>query len=214
MDSLWVWIAERRFERRLRFGASCGSFKSRCDTNLSAIQTTVYSRQALYLINLSACFSYDQKSGCRLRYHRPCAAIRAADVPSAGRRLSPRGASQRFPVQIEQHLEILEGYCRFRPRGEASLVEAVALVTNAIAFCRDQKIPKLLVNVTGLTQLSHADTRRPLLDGGRVGARSERNSCCSDGGHARIHSPGEVRRKSCCGPWHESRHFYVGARGA
>ncbi len=57
-------------------------------------------------------------------------------------------------MQIEQNLEILEGYCRFRPRGEASLVEAVALVTNAIAFCRDQKIPKLLVNVTGLTQLS------------------------------------------------------------
>lgn len=51
-------------------------------------------------------------------------------------------------------MEILEGYCRFHPRGEASLVEAVALVTTAIAFCRDQKLPKLLVNVTGLTQLS------------------------------------------------------------
>jgi hypothetical protein len=57
-------------------------------------------------------------------------------------------------VQIDQHLEILEGYCRFHPRGEASLVEAVALVTSAIAFCRDQKIPNLLVNVMGLTQLS------------------------------------------------------------
>jgi hypothetical protein len=57
-------------------------------------------------------------------------------------------------VQIEQHLEILEGYCRFQPHGVVSLVEAVALVARAIASCRDQKIPKLLVNVTGLTGFS------------------------------------------------------------
>ena len=57
-------------------------------------------------------------------------------------------------MQIDQRLEMLDGYCRFRPRGEVSLVEAVALVTSAIAFCRDQKIPRLLVNVTGLTRLS------------------------------------------------------------
>ncbi len=57
-------------------------------------------------------------------------------------------------MQIEQYLEVLEGYCQFHPRGTASLVEAVALVTRTIAFCRDQKIPRLLVDVTGLTELS------------------------------------------------------------
>ena len=51
-------------------------------------------------------------------------------------------------------MEILEGYCRYRPRGEVSLVEAVGLVTRAIAFCRDQKIPKLLVDITELGQFS------------------------------------------------------------
>jgi hypothetical protein len=35
-----------------------------------------------------------------------------------------------------------------------SLVEAVELVTHAIGFCRDKKIPRLLVNVTGLTEFS------------------------------------------------------------
>jgi hypothetical protein len=57
-------------------------------------------------------------------------------------------------VQIDLPVEVLDGYCRFNPRGAVSLVEAVALVSRAIAFCRDKKIPKLLVNVTGLTEFS------------------------------------------------------------
>jgi hypothetical protein len=57
-------------------------------------------------------------------------------------------------VQSDQHMEVLDEYCRFSPRGVVSLVEAVALVTRAIAFCRDQKIPKLLVDVTVLTGFS------------------------------------------------------------
>jgi hypothetical protein len=57
-------------------------------------------------------------------------------------------------MQIEQHLEVLDGYCRFHPRGAVTLVEAVALVTGAIVFCRDKKIPKLLVDVTGLTEFA------------------------------------------------------------
>jgi hypothetical protein len=46
--------------------------------------------------------------------------------------------------------EIREGVCRFTPQGEYSLIDAVELITGAIAYCRDRRIDKLLVNVTGL----------------------------------------------------------------
>jgi hypothetical protein len=49
-----------------------------------------------------------------------------------------------------EHLEVIEGICQFRPRGECSLVEAVDLINRAIAYCRDQRIAKLLVNGTAL----------------------------------------------------------------
>ena len=52
-----------------------------------------------------------------------------------------------------EHLEIVDGICEVRPRGEYSLVEAVEIVTSAIAFCRDRGIPKLLVDGTGLVGL-------------------------------------------------------------
>jgi hypothetical protein len=46
--------------------------------------------------------------------------------------------------------EIREGIGYFSPRGECTLVEAAALVTSAIAHCRDRRVAKLLVDVTGL----------------------------------------------------------------
>jgi hypothetical protein len=49
-----------------------------------------------------------------------------------------------------EHLEVIEGICQFRPRGKCSLVEAVELISRAIAYCRDQHVAKLLVNGTGL----------------------------------------------------------------
>lgn len=49
-----------------------------------------------------------------------------------------------------EHLDIVEGICQFRPRGESSLVEAVELIDRAIAYCRDRRLAKLLVNATGL----------------------------------------------------------------
>jgi hypothetical protein len=51
---------------------------------------------------------------------------------------------------MTDHFEVREGICRFRPRGNCSLIEAVAMVTSAIAFCRNESIAKLLVDVTGL----------------------------------------------------------------
>jgi hypothetical protein len=56
-------------------------------------------------------------------------------------------------MHIPEQLEVTERYCRLRVRGVVPLVEAVERVTHAIAFCRDQNIPKLLVDVTHLAQL-------------------------------------------------------------
>ena len=53
-------------------------------------------------------------------------------------------------MHMLDHMEVGEGICQFRPCGECSLVEAVDLITSAIAYCRDQSIDKLLVDVTGL----------------------------------------------------------------
>jgi hypothetical protein len=50
-------------------------------------------------------------------------------------------------------LEIRDGRCIYRPRGEYSLVEAVDLVSAAIAYCRAKGVKSLLVDVTGLSGL-------------------------------------------------------------
>ena len=56
-------------------------------------------------------------------------------------------------MQILEPLEIRNGLCTYRPRGKHSLVEAVDLVSRAIAFCRDRGVNKLLIDVTGLIEL-------------------------------------------------------------
>lgn len=53
-------------------------------------------------------------------------------------------------MNIPPHLEIGADYARFSPRGSASLVTAVELVSQAIAFCRVNRIGRLLADVTGL----------------------------------------------------------------
>jgi len=57
-------------------------------------------------------------------------------------------------MNITDHLEVRNGVCEFRPRGESSLVEAVKLVTQSITYCRNQGIDKLLVVTTGLVGVS------------------------------------------------------------
>ena len=54
-------------------------------------------------------------------------------------------------MDMREYLGISEGLCEFRPQGESSLVEAVALIRSAIAFCRDQNLARLLVDARGLT---------------------------------------------------------------
>jgi hypothetical protein len=52
-----------------------------------------------------------------------------------------------------QSLEVRNGIRTYRPFGKYSLVEAVDLVSAAIAYCRDQEAKLLLVNVSGLIGL-------------------------------------------------------------
>jgi hypothetical protein len=54
---------------------------------------------------------------------------------------------------VPEQLEVTANYCRFRPANTVSIVESVESVTRAIAFCRDQKISKLLVDASGSKQL-------------------------------------------------------------
>ena len=49
-----------------------------------------------------------------------------------------------------ERLEIIEGICHIRHRGGYTLVEAVELVSKAIAYCRERNISKLLFDGRGL----------------------------------------------------------------
>jgi hypothetical protein len=57
-------------------------------------------------------------------------------------------------MNMADYLEVKAGIGEFRPRGESTLVEAVGLIAEAIASCRDQRITKLLVVTTGLAGVS------------------------------------------------------------
>jgi hypothetical protein len=48
-------------------------------------------------------------------------------------------------------LELADGIGRFCPSGEHSLLEAEALIANAIVACRDRGITRLLVDATDMT---------------------------------------------------------------
>ncbi|MDB6066832.1 MAG: hypothetical protein JWR26_3040 [Pedosphaera sp.] len=60
-------------------------------------------------------------------------------------------ALEEVEMERPKFMEIEEGYARFRPEGHVSLQEAVELIGQAIAFCYDHNISKLLVNTTQLT---------------------------------------------------------------
>jgi len=57
-------------------------------------------------------------------------------------------------MQIPEPLDVKEGICHYSPCGECTLVEAVALVTSAIEYCRNHGVAKLLVDVSGFVGLS------------------------------------------------------------
>jgi len=57
-------------------------------------------------------------------------------------------------MKMIDHLEVKEGMCQCRPRGESSLAEVVDLIAEAIALCRERRINKLLVVPDGLIGVS------------------------------------------------------------
>ena len=54
---------------------------------------------------------------------------------------------------IPDRLENSNGLWTYRPCGKHSLVEAVALVSSAISYCRESGVTRLLVDVTDLADL-------------------------------------------------------------
>jgi hypothetical protein len=57
-------------------------------------------------------------------------------------------------MNIAAYMEATQTYCRFRPPDAVSIVEAVELVTRAIAYCQAQHFPRLLVDASRLTHLA------------------------------------------------------------
>jgi hypothetical protein len=57
----------------------------------------------------------------------------------------------RKSIDILDSLEMVDGICQVRPRGESTLVEAVDLINRAIVYCRQRNYGKLMINATGLT---------------------------------------------------------------
>jgi hypothetical protein len=54
-------------------------------------------------------------------------------------------------MDLPEHFEMAENFARFVPLGHVSLQEAVAKISRAIAYTRNQKVRRLLVNITELT---------------------------------------------------------------
>ena len=42
-------------------------------------------------------------------------------------------------MQMQEYVEVRDGICYFRPQGECSLIDAVELITGAIAYCRERR---------------------------------------------------------------------------
>jgi hypothetical protein len=60
----------------------------------------------------------------------------------------------RNPIDIVHSMEVADGVCRVRPRGELTFVDTVDLISRLIGYCRERKIEGLLFNATGLVGVS------------------------------------------------------------
>jgi hypothetical protein len=49
-----------------------------------------------------------------------------------------------------EYFSVENGYAAFRPKGQFTFNQAVKAVDEAVAFCRDNKIRGLLVDITGM----------------------------------------------------------------
>ena len=58
-------------------------------------------------------------------------------------------------MQLPEHLTIEKEYARLFPQVHVTLEEGAALVAAAIEFCREQKIARLLVDITALSGIGN-----------------------------------------------------------
>lgn len=58
--------------------------------------------------------------------------------------------SPRPPMTIQTESEIQSGICEFRARGTGTLVEAVDMIAEALAYCRRRGLGRLLIDAAGL----------------------------------------------------------------
>ena len=61
-------------------------------------------------------------------------------------------------MEAPEHFEVMEGYCRYRLSGHGPLAEAAGKVIEVIAFSRQQRIDKLLIDTTNWTGHGSPDT--------------------------------------------------------
>jgi hypothetical protein len=54
-------------------------------------------------------------------------------------------------VKAPEHCEFMEGYCSYRLSGHGPLAEAAGKVIEVINFCRERKMPNLLIDATNWT---------------------------------------------------------------
>jgi hypothetical protein len=61
-------------------------------------------------------------------------------------------------MEAPEHFEVMEGYCCYRLSGHGPLAEAAGKVIEVIAFSRQQRIDKLLIDTTNWTGHGSPDT--------------------------------------------------------
>lgn len=54
-------------------------------------------------------------------------------------------------MDVPEHFEIGEGHALHRPRGNVSFQEALELLSEAVVYCRENGIQRLLIDTTKLT---------------------------------------------------------------
>lgn len=54
-------------------------------------------------------------------------------------------------TDLDRYMLTADGVCELRPRGDCTLLEAVEMISQALAHCRNRSIARLMVDGTGLT---------------------------------------------------------------
>lgn len=70
-------------------------------------------------------------------------------------------------MDTPEHFTLADGHACYRPVGQVTLQEGINLVSIAITYARQQSIPRLLVDTTGLTGIDPPTTLERFVLGGQ-----------------------------------------------